>query len=54
MLVYFGSRERSVGDWTLLLREVDSRFKLKSHRAASRQANVIIVVTWEQEAVNGY
>lgn len=47
MLVYFGSRERTVNDWTYLLGKADERFKLNDAHAASGQANVIISVVWD-------
>ena len=50
MMIYFGSRERTVDDWTYLLAKADPRFKLKHSKAASGQANVIISVDWEAAA----
>ncbi|KAL8658927.1 MAG: hypothetical protein Q9202_007360 [Teloschistes flavicans] len=47
MMIYFGSRERTVNDWIKLLGEVSPRFKLRGSKAAPRQANVIIDVVWE-------
>ena len=47
MLVYFGSRERTVGDWAFLLGKVDGRFRIKDSKAASGQPNVIISVIWD-------
>ena len=44
MLIYFGSRERTVNDWKHLLGKADKRFRLKDAQAASGQANVIISV----------
>ena len=49
MMIYFGSRERTVTDWTHLLDEADPRFKLRNYKAASSQPNVIITVGWEVE-----
>lgn len=47
MLIYFGSRERTVNDWKYLLDKADKRFRLKDSKAALGQANVIISVIWD-------
>ena len=52
MLIYFGSRERTVGDWTSLLGKADARFRLKNSKATSRQANIIISVVWDDTALS--
>ena len=49
MMIFFGSRERTVSDWTHLLGEADPRFELRDSKAASSHANVIISVSWEPE-----
>ena len=53
MLVYFGSRERTVGDWAFLLGKIDGRFRIKDSKAASGQANVIISVIWDATLEKG-
>ena len=54
MMIFFGSRERTISDWTHLLGEADPRFELKDFKAASSQPNVIISVSWEpkRDSVN--
>ena len=47
MLIYFGSRERTVDDWKYLLDKVDGRFIIEGFNAASGQTNVIISVRWD-------
>ncbi|KAL8782579.1 MAG: hypothetical protein Q9213_005257 [Squamulea squamosa] len=46
MMIYFGSRERTVDEWRTLLGEVDPRFRIQGFKAASGQANIIIDVVW--------
>ena len=49
MMIFFGSRERTVNDWTHLLSEADPKFELRDFKAASSQPNVIITVSWGLE-----
>ena len=46
MLVFFGSRERTLEDWKALLREADPRFELVKTTRASDQPNTILEVAW--------
>jgi len=46
MLVYFGSRERTLGEWDGLLKTADPRFELERTTKAADQANMILVVAW--------
>ena len=47
MLLFFGSRERKVVDWAILLGKIVARFRIKGSKAASGQANVIKSVIWD-------
>lgn len=47
MLVFFGSRERTYGDWRDLLAAADSRFHLMGIDSAPNQHNSILRVVWK-------
>ena len=49
MLIYCGSRERTIDDWAVLLGKADPSFKIEAYRAASGQPNTIVVVRWDPE-----
>ncbi len=46
MLVYFGSRERTLEDWRALLTAADPRFVLLNVKVAANQPNTILEVAW--------
>lgn len=48
MMIYFGSRERTVEDWRYLLSEVHPQFEIQGSKAATGQANVVIDVIWKR------
>ena len=47
MLIFFGSRERSIADWRELLETADPRFKLVDVATTSDQPNAMLQVRWE-------
>ena len=47
MLVFFGSRERTLSDWRELLEAADPRLKLVDFDVALDQPNTILRVAWE-------
>lgn len=51
-LTYFGSRERTVDDWSILLNKAHPRFKIRGSRAAPSQVNVVIDIIWEDAVTN--
>jgi hypothetical protein len=46
MLIYFGSRERTIDEWKGLLKEADARFELVVIGTAENEPNTIFVVEW--------
>jgi hypothetical protein len=46
MMIYFGSRERTLGEWKQLIGEADERFELVTMGRAEREPNTIFVVGW--------
>lgn len=48
MLIYFGSRERTIDDWASLLSKVHPQFEIQGSVAVKGQANVIIDVVWKR------
>ena len=46
MLIYFGSRERTVGEWREMLAEADERFELIRASRDPRQPNTLLEVGW--------
>ncbi|KAL8641121.1 MAG: hypothetical protein Q9226_008671 [Calogaya cf. arnoldii] len=51
-LTYFGSRERSVDDWRILLNKAHPGFKIRGSKAAPSQVNVVIDIIWEGAVAN--
>ena len=53
MLVFFGSRERTLEEWRGLLGEADGRFRLRGVRRARERPNVVLDVEWMGEGEDG-
>lgn len=51
MLIYFGSHERTVGEWRELIAKADSRFKLVNVTADPKQPNTIFEVAWDSKEI---
>ena len=49
MLVYFGSRERTIGEWIELLNTADPRFVLRRATGDPRQPNTILEIGWQDD-----
>ena len=48
MLTYFGSRERTVDDWSNILHEASPNFNLASATRLSNSTQWLLDVTWIQ------
>ncbi|PVH97041.1 S-adenosyl-L-methionine-dependent methyltransferase, partial [Periconia macrospinosa] len=46
MMIYFGSRERTLDEWRHLLKEADERYELITVGQAEKEPNTIFVVGW--------
>ena len=53
MLVFFGSRERTLEEWRALLGEADKRFVLRGVSRARERPNVVLDVEWMGEGGEG-
>ena len=53
MLVFFGSRERTLEEWRALLGEADVRFVLRGVSRARERPNVVLDVEWMGEGGEG-
>jgi hypothetical protein len=47
MLIYFGSRERTLDEWSVLLQAADPRYFLRGVKQVAGQPNTILDVGWE-------
>lgn len=47
MLIYFGSRERTVAEWREILRLADPRFELTCVHRDPKQPNALLEISWK-------
>jgi hypothetical protein len=46
MLIYFGSRERTIIEWKELLYKADPRYELQTVNADPKKPNTLLEVGW--------